>query len=211
MSRPKTLLKDNTLYWVIRLYNSSQVLVDADSTPTVAVRKNGSSVGDAVTVTKRTSTTGIYDCSYNPAGEVEGDQFTLEESATISSQVYENSWSIFVQSIAFDPASDTVNLGAINGNTTSANNLADSASVIVQGTVDTVTNTHTPTTTVFQADDITEATADHYNSRLIIFTSGALIGQATTITDYSAVGGIGQFTVSTMTDAPSNDDTFIIV
>lgn len=82
---------------------------------------------------------------------------------------------------------------------------------IVIGTVDTATNSHTPTTTVFQADDITEATADHYNSRLIIFTSGVLIGQATTITDYSAVGGIGQFTVSTMTDAPSNDDTFIIV
>jgi hypothetical protein len=90
-------------------------------------------------------------------------------------------------------------------------NFDASTGQILKATVDTVTNTHTPTTTEFQADDITEATADHYNGRLVIFTSGALDGQATTITDYVAVGGIGQFTVTTMTDAPSNDDTFIIV
>lgn len=57
---------------------------DADSLPTVAVRKNGAAVGDSVTVTKRSASTGIYDCSYNPAGEVEGDSFTLEESATVT-------------------------------------------------------------------------------------------------------------------------------
>ena len=108
MSRPTTLLQNNTLYWTIRLYNDSQVLVDADSTPTVAVRKNGAAVGDAVTVTKRSATTGTYDCSYNPAGEVEGDQFTLEESATVSSQAYENSWSVVVEAVAFDASSDTV-------------------------------------------------------------------------------------------------------
>jgi hypothetical protein len=73
------------------------VLVDADSTPSVSVRKNGASVGDVVTVTKRAATTGIYDCSYNPAGEVEGDSFTIEETATVSSQAYENAWSIEAQ------------------------------------------------------------------------------------------------------------------
>ena len=96
MSRPTSLLKDATLYWVIRLYDSSGALVDADSTPTVAVRKNGASVGDSVTVTKRSATTGIYDCSYNPASEVEGDQFTIEESVTISSTSYSHSWSLRV-------------------------------------------------------------------------------------------------------------------
>jgi len=97
VGRPTKLLSGNTLYWTIRLYNESQVLVDADSTPTVAVRKNGASTADAVTVTKRASTTGIYDCSYNPAGEVEGDQYTLEESATISAVAYENNWSVSVE------------------------------------------------------------------------------------------------------------------
>lgn len=100
---------------------------------------------------------------------------------------------------------------ALSGSTAAADNLEESAKVILVRTVDTVTNTHTPTTTEFQADDVTEATADHYIGRVVIFTSGALLGQATDITDYAAVGGIGQFTVTAMTDAPANNDTFIIV
>jgi hypothetical protein len=92
-----------------------------------------------------------------------------------------------------------------------ASQLEASAGQVIEATVDTVVNTHTPTTTEFQADDITEATADHYNGRIVIFTSGALTGQATDITDYAAVGGIGQFTVTALTEAPANNDTFVIV
>ena len=94
---------------------------------------------------------------------------------------------------------------------TGATQLSLSANQIISFTVDTVTNTHTPTTTEFQADDITEATADHYNGRIIIWTSGDLAGQATRISDYEAVGGIGQFTVVAMTEAPANNDTGIIL
>jgi len=90
-------------------------------------------------------------------------------------------------------------------------NLEASAGQIIKATVDTVVNTHTPTTTEFQADDITEATADHYIGRRIIFTSGVLDEQSKEITDYAAVGGIGQFTTEAFTEAPSNNDTFIIV
>lgn len=97
--RPTTLVLGKTLYWTIRLYTSAGVLVDADSTPSVAVRKNGSSVGDAVTVTKRSATTGIYDCSYDPAGEVEGDQFILEESATISGQAYSHAFAVTILAV----------------------------------------------------------------------------------------------------------------
>ena len=95
--RPTTFKVDNTVYWTIRTYTDAGVLVDADATPSIAVRKNGASVADAVTVTKRAATTGIYDCSYNPAGEAEGDCFTIEESATISAQAYENSWGLEAQ------------------------------------------------------------------------------------------------------------------
>lgn len=211
MSRPTTLISGSTLYWTMRLFDSSQALVDADSTPTVAVRKNGASTADAVTVTKRSSTTGIYDCSYNPAGEVEGDQYTLEESATVSSVAYENSWSVCVQSVAFDHASDTVDLGAINGSTASASNLAASASMIKQCAVDTATNTHTPTTTEFQTDTLTEATADHFKGRIVYFKSGNLEDQAAEITAYSQVGGIGQITVTELTEAPADDDEFLII
>ena len=116
MSRPTTLKIDGVVYWVIMTYTDASVLVDADSTPTVAVRKNGVSTVDAVTVTKRSATTGIYDCSYNPSGEAEGDTFTIEETATISSQAYVNSWQIKViaaergtdSASTFDPATDTV-------------------------------------------------------------------------------------------------------
>jgi hypothetical protein len=103
---------------------------------------------------------------------------------------------------------------AINNTTAAAVRLALSAGQIIPFTVDTVTNAHTPTVTEFQADDITEATADHFNGRIVIFTSGGsgvLEGQATDITDYELVGGIGQFTVTALTEAPANNDTGFIV
>ena len=84
-----------------------------------------------------------------------------------------------------------------------------SVGTIVPGTVDT--GSFAPTTTQFEADDITEATADHYNGRVIIFTSGALQNQATTISDYVLSGSNGKFTVVALTEAPANNDTFIIV
>lgn len=103
--RPDILHIGGTVYWVLQTYNpDTGLLKDADSTPTVAVRKNGASVGDSVTVTKRSATTGIYDCSYNPAGEVEGDKFTLEESATVtgtttSSATYSQTWGLVVLAV----------------------------------------------------------------------------------------------------------------
>lgn len=93
--------------------------------------------------------------------------------------------------------------------TAAAAKLAASAGQIITGTVDSTG--HTPTTTEFEADDITEATADHYNGRIIIFTSGDLAGQATDITDYAIASGRGHFTVTEITEAPANDTTFIIV
>ena len=77
------------------------------------------------------------------------------------------------------------------------------------GTIDSTG--FSPTTTQFEADDITEATADHFNGRIIIFTSGVLQYQATSISDYSLVSGRGHFTCPALTDAPGNNDTFIIV
>ena len=98
--RPTVFQVGGTLYWVIQTRNpDTMVPTDADSDPTVAVRKNGASVGDSVTITKRSATTGIYDCSYNPASEVEGDSFTLEETATVTgtttaSATYTQSWNV---------------------------------------------------------------------------------------------------------------------
>lgn len=102
-----------------------------------------------------------------------------------------------------------VNTTAISGDSTAANNLKLSTLSIVTGTVSNANAT--PTTTVFAASDITEATADHYIGRVVIFTSGALIRQAAPISDYALTTGEGTFTVQALTEAPANGDTFIIV
>lgn len=103
------------------------------------------------------------------------------------------------------------NIEAIAGSTDSAVNLDASAEVIETATVDTVTNSHTPTTTEFQCDDITDPNADHYNGRVVIFRTGNNVRVATDIVDYALVGGIGQFTVTAIPVAPSDDDTLVIV
>jgi hypothetical protein len=112
MSRPATLKVGNTSYWTIMIYTSAGVLVDADSTPTIVVYKNGSLTADVVTVTKRSATTGIYDSYYNPSSEVEGDCFTIQETATISSQAYVQSWNFEI--LAAERGTDGANTVAPN-------------------------------------------------------------------------------------------------
>ena len=87
--------------------------------------------------------------------------------------------------------------------------LALSAGVIVTGTV-SWDNTNA-STTVFYSDDIIEATADHFNGRIVIFTSGALDYQATDISDYELSAGEGKFTCTALTEAPADNVTFIII
>ena len=57
--------------------------------------------------------------------------------------------------------------------------------------------------------DLTEATDDHYNGRIVIWTSGVLLGQATDITDYT--GATGMLTYTAVTESPSATDTFVII
>jgi len=98
---------------------------------------------------------------------------------------------------------------AINNNTTSADNLALSTDEMEAGTVDNTA--FTATTTILESDDITETTPDHYNDRLLVFTSGALRKQVTKISDYEINAGRGKFTYVAVTDAPADDSTFLIV
>lgn len=102
------------------------------------------------------------------------------------------------------------NLKMISDSASAADNLEESAKTIVTGTVNT--DNTAATTTTFVSDDITEATADHYNGRIVIWTSGNLLYQATDITDYSQDGnGEGAFVVTALTESPANNDTFVIV
>jgi len=158
MSRPATLKVGSTSYWTIMTYTSAGVLVDADSTPTVAVKKNGTAVADVVTVTKRSATTGIYDAYYNPASESEGDCFTIEETATISAQAYVQSWNFEIlaaergtdNASTFDSASDTVTTDSASRTASQANvsALATSASIAALNDFDPASDTVSNVTTV---------------------------------------------------------------
>lgn len=106
-------------------------------------------------------------------------------------------------------AVDDVNIKSIDDDEDAAQKLARSTDTMVIGTVDD--SVFTPTTTAFESNDVTEATADHYNGRFIVFITGNLRGQATDITDYELSGSNGKFTVTGLTEAPSDGDTFIIV
>lgn len=87
---------------------------------------------------------------------------------------------------------------------------ADLANRVMQvGTVNDLTTT--PTTTVFAALDITEATASHFVGRVVIWATGNLKYQAAKITAYSLVSGEGKFTVTGMTEAPADGDVFVTI
>jgi len=63
--------------------------------------------------------------------------------------------------------------------------------------------------TTQMSTNLTEATDDHYNGRILIFTSGALLRQATDITAYNGTTKVLTFTA--LTEAPTVADKFIIV
>ena len=145
MSRPTNFKVGQAAYWTLATYDADGILVDADSTPTVAVRKNGFITGDIVSVIKRSSSTGLYDCSYNPASESEGDIFTIEESVTVSAQAYFNAWGI--EALAAERGTDGAN--TVTPNTVVPDNA--SVAAILLDTADLQANQNnwlTATTTI---------------------------------------------------------------
>ncbi len=93
---------------------------------------------------------------------------------------------------------------AISGSTDAADNLEASAETIEVGAAAAGTLSTTQMST-----NLTEATNDHYNGRIIIWTSGVLFKQATDITDYDGTTKV--LTYTTVTEAPSDGDTFVIL
>lgn len=175
MSRPTQLLKGNTLYWVIRLYDSDGALVDADSDPTINVYKNGVDTSDSVTVAKRAATTGIYDCSYDPASEVEGDQFSIEESATISSTTYEFSW----ECVVLDPMADIKGSGWESGTDTLEELYDQFTSMTTELDAIKGDTFNTNTDSLEQIRDAIDDVDDNFDSIVILSAPVATTGQIT--------------------------------
>lgn len=90
----------------------------------------------------------------------------------------------------------------VSGDSTAADRLEAGLDGVVTGVVSTSSTTTAVTST------LTESTNDHYNGRTLTFTSGNLTGQSTAITDYN--GSSKTLTVTELTEAPANADTFII-
>lgn len=132
----------------------------------------------------------------NPTGFI--GSFTLDPIPANATQWLGNA---VTAGIGNRPAVDSQ---AVSGSVTAADNMEAAALVIVTGTAAAGTLSVTQMTS-----DLSEATDDHYIGRVIIWTGGNLLGQATDITDYAGTNGLLTFTA--VTEAPQAGDTFIIV
>jgi len=96
---------------------------------------------------------------------------------------------------------------AINGSTSAAGRLRLSTLTMVPGTA-----TAHQLSTSQMSNNLAETTDDHYNGRIILWTSGNLKNQATDITDYTGFDGTSALlTFTAVTEAPANNNTFIIL
>lgn len=95
------------------------------------------------------------------------------------------------------------NMSQINGNSTAASNLGSSALGLTALTVQTGSSTTQILT------NLTESVNNHFAGRTLVFTSGTLAGQATTITAYN--GTTKTLTVAAVTSAPAAAVTAVIV
>jgi hypothetical protein len=95
------------------------------------------------------------------------------------------------------------NVTQVNASAQAAQNLGSGALGIQNVTVGN------GSTTTLVATNLTQAIGSFYNGRTLLFLTGALAGQAQTITGYN--GSTKQLTVNPLTGAPSPNDTAIII
>jgi len=100
---------------------------------------------------------------------------------------------------------------AINGDATSAANLAKTTRAIARGTVGSASSTTSIVTSGFTP---TAIATDQFKGRIVTFdadtTTTALRGQSTDITASSIGGGTPVLTVTSLTNAPASGDTFSV-
>lgn len=176
------------------------VLLLTDGSFTKRISKNGAAFG-AMTVTIVERENGWYTCaltgSHTDTLGILSITFTNAGAKQVNLQFR-------VEATLID-----VNVAAISNSTAAAIRLGLSAGQIIPFTVDDAP--FSPTTTAFEVDDITELTPNHFSGRLILWTTGNLAGQMTKINGSADVSGNQQFAVVTMTDAPANNDTGVIM
>jgi hypothetical protein len=91
----------------------------------------------------------------------------------------------------------------MNGSLTAASNMGAAGLGITRFTVGNSSST------ILVSTDLSNSTSSFYVGRTVVFTSGALAGQASAITAYN--GSTKQLTVAQLTSAPASGDTAVIV
>lgn len=135
-----------------------------------------------------------------------GDNFAIVNGSAglVAIDTVVDAIKVVTDKITFTVANQVdANVLGLSGSTTAADNLEASTLGIVATTV----NDAGASTTAFIITS-SEATDDHFNGRIITFTSGALAGQATDITDYT--GATKTVTVTALTEAPANGVSLVI-
>ena len=193
---------DNLVFSVCTHDPDTGVLTDADTVPDYWVYEDETAVEIlSGNMAKFDGKTGHYTELIAVSvgnGFENGKTYTIFIDATVDSDLGGISF-------AFKAYDDKkANVIRISGSSEAADNLEASAETIVVGAA-----TSTLLTTTQMSTNLTEATNNHYNGRIIIFTSGDLQDQATDITGYDGVTKTLTFTV--LTEAPADADAFVIV
>lgn len=195
---------DNLVFSVTTHDPDTAVVTDASSAPSYRIYED--ETGTAIltgnmTILDNASTTGFYTESIactSANGFENGKTYTIYIEATVDG----DTGAICYGFKAYDVRKTDVI--RISTSSDAADKLEASAETIETGTAAAGTLTTTSMTT-----DLTEATNSHYNGRIIIWTSGVLLRQATAITGYNGTSKMLTFTA--VTEAPTAGDTFIIV
>jgi hypothetical protein len=182
--------------------------IDADAIADNAIDA-GAIAADAITAAKIA------------AGAIDAATFAADVDAEILSYLVDDATRIDASALntlsSHDPgeaimgATDTVaaNVTQLNGSTAGVAGLARACKTIVVGTADAGS-----TTTAVVAKSLTPASteADQFNGLILKFpsdtTTAALRGQGTDITDFNHA--TQTFTVTALTEAPAEDDVFVI-
>ena len=181
-----------TFYFPLVVAGGTDLAVSADYTAAAAdcrISKDGG------TWTQATNTI---------ADETEGWSITLTATEMQATRIHIN---------IVDAATKAVEDQSLVISTVLSGQIEATAGIII-GEVDNATFTATTVSLEglrISPNTTEEATADHYNGRLILFTTGILLGQMTDITDYVLANSKEKFTYTALTEAPGDNDRYVIL
>ncbi len=148
---------------------------------------------------------------------VSGNSGAIPTVGTGTAQISVSSGQVILQTgtgtgqLSFTSGVVSANVTQLNADATSAANIAKTTRAIARGTVG---NSSTTTSIITSAFAPASVAVDQFKGRIVTFdadtTTTALRGQATDITASTIAGGTPVLTVTALTNAPANGDTFSV-